>query len=54
MKLNHLTLIADAIEKIHLITDTDIPDIVDALIGVAFSEEVAGQIKDYHREEPIY
>jgi hypothetical protein len=48
MKLNHLILIGDAVEKIHELTNTDIPDIVDALTGVAWDEEDAGQIKAYH------
>ena len=54
MKLNHLTIFADAIEKIHLITGIDIPDIVDALTDTVFDEEDASQIKAYHAEEPIY
>ncbi len=48
MKLNHLILIGDAVEKIHELTETDIPDIVDALTGVAWDEEDAGRIKAYH------
>ena len=49
MKLNQFILVADAIEKINDVTGTDnIEEIVDALTGVAFSEEEAGQIKRYH------
>jgi 2-methylisocitrate lyase-like PEP mutase family enzyme len=48
MKLNHLILVADAVERISEITETnDIPAIVDALTGIAWDEEVAGQIKTY-------
>lgn len=48
MKLDHLILIGDAVEKIHELTETHIPDIVDALTGIAWDEEDAGQIKAYH------
>lgn len=49
MKLNHLILVADAVERISEITETnDIPEIVDALVGIAWDEEDAGQIKAYH------
>lgn len=50
MKLNHLILIADAVEEIHILTDTDIPDIVNALTGTAWDEEDAVQIKAYFSE----
>jgi hypothetical protein len=53
MKLNHLILVADAVERISEITETDdIPAIVDALVGIAWDEEDAGQIKAYHNEDP--
>lgn len=48
MKLNHLILIGDAVEKIHVLTETDIPDIVDSLTGIAWDQEDAGQLKAYH------
>ena len=51
MKLNHLILIGDAVEKIHELTEADIPDIVDALTGIAWDEEDAGQIKAYRADE---
>lgn len=52
MKLNELILVADAVERISKITETDdIPAIVDALVGLAWDEEDAGQIKAYHRED---
>jgi 2-methylisocitrate lyase-like PEP mutase family enzyme len=52
MKLNHLILVADAIERISEITETnDIPTIVDALTGIAWDEEEAGEIKAYHNED---
>ena len=51
MKLNHLILIGDAVEKIHMLTETHIPDIVDALTGVAWNQEEADKIKDYHAND---
>jgi 2-methylisocitrate lyase-like PEP mutase family enzyme len=52
MKLNHLILVADAVERISEITETnDIPAIVDALTGIAWGEEEAGEIKAYHNED---
>ena len=51
MKVKHLILIGDAVEKFHDLTETDIPDIVDALTGIAWDEEDAGQIKAYHAGE---
>ena len=46
MKNNHLTLVADAVERISEITGTYDPiAIVDALIGIAWHEEDADQIK---------
>jgi 2-methylisocitrate lyase-like PEP mutase family enzyme len=52
MKLNHLILVADAVERISEITETnDIPAIVDALTGIAWDEKDAGQIKTYHNED---
>ena len=53
MKLNHLILVADAIEKISEITDTPIPDITDALVSVCFDEETGSQIKQYHSDEGV-
>ena len=53
MKLNHLILIGNAVEKIHELTETDIPDIVDALTGIAWDEEDAGQIKAYHADDNL-
>jgi hypothetical protein len=48
MKTNKLVLVADAVERISDITGTDdIPAIVDALIGVAWDEEEASEIKQY-------
>ena len=52
MKLNHLILVADAVGRISEITEThDIPAIVDALTGIAWDEEEAGQIKTYHNDD---
>jgi hypothetical protein len=51
MKTNKLVLVADAVERISNITGTDdIPAIVDALIGVAWDEEEASEIKQYHSD----
>lgn len=53
MKLNHIIIAGDAVERISEITGTnDIPAIVDALIGIAWDEEDANEIKRYHSEEP--
>ena len=49
--LKSLYLLADAVERISEITETNIPDIVDALIGVAWDEEDASEIKQYHSSE---
>lgn len=56
MKTNNFTrelvLVADAVEKISDITGTDdIEAIVDALIGVAWDEEKASEIKQYHSSD---
>lgn len=50
MELNKLIRIGDAIEVIATETDALIPDIVNALIGIAFSEEDALEVKQYHTE----
>jgi NAD(P)H-hydrate repair Nnr-like enzyme with NAD(P)H-hydrate epimerase domain len=51
MKLNKLHRIVDAIELINEETKTnDLPAIVDALVGVALSEEDAGEIKSYFED----
>ena len=56
MKTNNFTrevvLVADAVERISDITETDdIEAIVDALIGVAWNEEEASEIKQYHSND---
>ena len=52
MKTNKLVLVADAVERISDITGTnDIEAIVDALIGVAWDEEEASEIKQYHSND---
>lgn len=52
MKINRLILIAEAVERISTLTQTnDIPSIVDALTGVAWDEEDASEIKAYHSGE---
>jgi len=52
MKTNKLVLVADAVERISDITGTDnIEAIVDALIGVAWDEEEASEIKHYHSND---
>ena len=48
MKLNKLILIVDAVERISNITETnDIPAVIDALIGLAWDDEEASDIKQY-------
>jgi hypothetical protein len=52
MKTNKLVLVADAVERISDITETDdIEAIVNALIGVAWDDEEASKIKQYHSYE---
>ena len=52
MKTNKVILVADAVERISDITGTDnIEAIVDALIGVAWDEEEASKIKQYHSND---
>jgi hypothetical protein len=52
VKTNKLVLVADAVERISDITETDdIEAIVNALIGVAWDEEEASKIKQYHSYE---
>lgn len=52
MKTNKVVLVADAVERISDITGTDnIEAIVDALIGVAWDEEEASEIKQYHSND---
>ena len=51
MKLNELDQISDAIETICKITckltDTDINQIIDNLIGITWNKEDASKIKEY-------
>lgn len=52
MKTNKLVLVADAVERISDITGTDdIEAVVNALIGVAWDEEEASEIKQYHSND---
>ena len=51
MEMREIILVADAIEKITELTDTTIPEVVDALTGLCFDEESAGDIKRYHYNE---
>lgn len=51
MNIHTLLKILDAIELINEETKTnDLPAIVDALTGVALSEEDAGEIKSYFED----
>jgi Co/Zn/Cd efflux system component len=53
MKNNILDIVCDAVERISNATETnDIPAIVDALIGLAWNEEEAWEIKSYHNQHP--
>lgn len=47
MKLNHLHLIEEGIERIAAVTDTDTTEIIEALTGVAWNEEDAGRIREF-------
>ena len=52
MKTNKLVLVADAVERISDVTGTDdIEAIVDALSGVAWDEEEASEIIQYHSND---
>lgn len=51
MKLNKIILIGDLVERLSEYTDTDILDIVDALTGLCWDEEDAGNIRYYHTNE---
>ena len=51
MKLNHLITVADAMERIAETQDTTMVEIIDALVGVCFDEEEAGQLKRYIADE---
>ena len=53
MKLNHLMIVGDGVQRIVDITHVPIPEVVDALIGVAWDEETAGQIKDHLRDDDL-
>lgn len=46
MKLNHLIVVDEAIEKISAITETPYSVLVSALTSVAFDEETAGELKE--------
>lgn len=47
MKLNHLHLIEEGIERIAAVTGTDTAEIIEALTGVAWDEEDAGGIREF-------
>lgn len=52
MKLTKLALLADCIERISDLTETDdVPAIVHSLTGLCWDEEEAGEIKLYCSEE---
>lgn len=50
MKPNIVRRVAEAIELIVELTDSDITETIDALTGTALSEEDAGEIKAYLHE----
>lgn len=47
----HLVSIYKAVRKVCAITGADVSEVVDALTGLAWDEEDAGQIKSRHNEE---
>ena len=51
MDIRNLCKIVTGLEHLADVQDTCIPDIVDALIGVCFDEEEAGEIKAYIADE---
>jgi hypothetical protein len=51
MKLNHLIIISDALERVAEVQDTAMVEIIDALVGVCFDEEEAEQLKRYMADE---
>jgi hypothetical protein len=51
MKLNHLIIIADALERVAEVQDTAMVEIIDALVGVCFDEEESGELKHYIADE---
>jgi hypothetical protein len=51
MKIRKLCIIVAGLEHIADAQDACIPEIVDALVGVCFDEEEAGQIKAYIADE---
>jgi hypothetical protein len=53
MKLNKLIRIGDALEVVADQTNTHAKELVDALIGVAFCEEDAADLKNYLKEDGI-
>ena len=50
MKTEDRNRICKAVQEIHDITETDIEDIVDCLIGFAWDDENAGEIKFQMRQ----
>lgn len=47
MKVNHLAILADVIEKIADITDTTTDEVLEALEGRILSEEECGDVCQY-------
>ena len=53
LKIQEIILLADAVERINAITNTDdIGAVVDALTGVCWDEEDGGKISSYHESDP--
>ena len=50
MKLNKLNLLGDSLEIISNLTNESVTTIIDALVGVCFSEEDAGELKEHFRD----
>ena len=51
MKPDTLTMAGSAVEVLSNIGDVSIYDVIDALIGVCFSEEEAGELDSYLSRE---
>lgn len=46
MKLSDLLPIEAALDKLSLVTETSVLEIIDALVGVCFNEEDAGGLRE--------
>ena len=53
LTIQQIILIADAVERINILTGTDdIGSIVSALSGLCWDEETGSMINEYHSSDP--